>query len=184
MTKTFKVGNIIDTPKGAVKILEYSPRVKTTNTIKQARAIIKFVDSGWVCNVQCSNIKLGKIVDARQPSVYGVGYLDTNITIPERGNSIIRKIYDLWANMLKRCYGKYPSSYQGCTVDKRWHSFRVFLNTITKVPNYAQWEQDSSLHLDKDIRVAGNKIYSLDTCMFVSPHNNVCEALDRRWHKN
>ncbi len=88
-------------------------------------------------------------------------------------------MYDLWANMLKRCY----HDRTGATVDPRWHSFRCFLDTIHKVPGFAAWEQDTSMHLDKDIRVPGNLVYSVETCTFVSAAENVQDCLKRRWAK-
>ena len=39
------------------------------------------------------------------------------------------------------------------------------------------------MHLDKDIKCKGNKVYSADTCMFVSAHDNIVDSLNRRWHK-
>ena len=39
------------------------------------------------------------------------------------------------------------------------------------------------MHLDKDIKCKGNKVYSADTCMFVTAHDNIVDSLNRRWHK-
>jgi hypothetical protein len=185
MTQKYAVGSIVDTPKGKIKILEYTPGKRLPNNKKQhPRATIRFVESGWVCNVQTTNIMTGHIEDCRAKTVYGVGYLDTDIKIPARGTSVIRRAYDLWANMLKRCYGAYRTCYTGCTVDKRWHSFKNFLNSIQQLEGYAEWEQDASnMCLDKDMRVKGNKVYSQDTCMFITKHDNVVDALNRRWGK-
>lgn len=180
MTKRkFEVGRIIDTPKGKIKVLEYIPG----NKKQHPRAVIRFIDSGWVSNVQTCNIMQGKIRDFREKTVYGVGYLDTDIKIPMRGNSIIRRAYDLWANMLKRCYGGYKSCYKGCTVDKRWHSFKNFLNSIQGLEGYDKWERGEDMHLDKDIKVPGNTVYSADTCMFVTAHDNESDGSNRRWHR-
>ena len=85
--------------------------------------------------------------------------------------------------MLKRCYGEYSTCYTGCTVDKRWHSFKNFLNSIQELEGYDKWERGDNMHLDKDIKCKGNKVYSADTCMFVSAHDNIVDSLNRRWHK-
>ncbi len=180
----YKVGSIIDTPKGKIKILEYTPGIRLAGNKRQhPRATIKFIKSGWVCNVQTTNIQSGHIADCRARTIYGVGYLDTNIKIPARGTSIIRRIYDLWANMLKRCYGDYKTCYSGCSVDTRWHSFKNFMNSLPLLEGYIEWEKDATMQLDKDIKVKGNKVYSQDTCKFVSLHDNVVDALERRWGK-
>jgi hypothetical protein len=142
MTTKYKVGSIVNTPKGKIKILDYtSGKRLPNNRRKHARATIRFIESGWVCNVQVTNIASGHIEDCRAKTVYGVGYLDTNMKIPTRGNSIIRRVYDLWANMLKRCYGGYDTCYTGCTVDKRWHSFKNFLNSVQELEGYEEWER-------------------------------------------
>lgn len=165
---------------GAFIILE---RIKPNkeNGLKNHRAVIRFIDTGYVCNIQLSNVPQNKIRDRRLRTVYGVGYLDTDIKIPKRGcGSAVRSIYDLWANMLKRVYGSYDSVYLGVTVDKRWHSFKQFLNTIHNVPGYSAWATDSSLHLDKDR--SGTKVYSMTTCEFMTGANNSKLAAMKRWH--
>lgn len=162
------------TPTGTVEILkEVSSKPRTL--------IVQFVESGYITECRASNLVSGKVKDHRQPSVYGVGYLD-GIRIDNRkiGN---RPLYDLWANMLKRCYGGYDSSYADCTVDKRWHSFRVFANSIQDVAGYEQFCNGEDVHLDKDLLVPGNKVYSLATCQFVPAFTNVQESANRRWAK-
>lgn len=186
MTQKYKVGSIIDTPKGKIKILDYKAGKRLPNNKRiHPRVTIEFVKSGWVTNVQTTNIATGHIEDHRKKTVYGIGYLDTDIKIPERkSKSIIRKAYDLWANMLKRCYGNYTDdSYKECTVDVRWHSFKNFLNSIQELDGYEQWQAGENIHLDKDIKVKGNKVYSKDTCMFVSANENIVDSLNRRWSK-
>lgn len=184
MTTKYKVGSIVDTPKGKIKILDYTPGKRLPHNKKiHPRATIRFIESGWVCNVQTTNIASGHIEDHRAKTVYGVGYLDIDIKIPMRGNSIIRRAYDLWANMLKRCYGGYKTCYEGCTVDVRWHSFKNFLTSIQELEGYEKWERGENMHLDKDIKVKGNKVYSANTCMFVTAHDNIEDTLNRRWHK-
>jgi hypothetical protein len=42
---------------------------------------------------------------------------------------------------------------------------------------------EKNMHLDKDIKCKGNKVYSADTCIFVTAHDNVVDSLNRRWHK-
>lgn len=180
----YKVGNTYETPQGKILILDKTPAYKSADgKHHHTRATIKFVETGWVANVQTTNIKQGKIRDFRKPTVYGVGYLDTDIKIPMRGNGIVRRMYDLWANMLKRCYGGYKTCYQGCTVDVRWHSFKNFMNSLPQIEGYEKWEKDSSMHLDKDIKGNGTKVYSLDTCKFITGSENTIESLNRRWGK-
>lgn len=183
----YEINKTYETPKGLIKILSRTKKQKLPNgKFKHPRAVIQFIKTGTVIDVQTCNIKAGKFEDFMEPTVYGVGFLGSTIRIPTRGsNSTIRRIYDLWANMLKRAYGNYGphSSYKDCVVDPRWHNFTTFLNTIHEVEGYEEWEKDSSMHLDKDIKKGYCKIYSRDHCKFVSAAENVAESVKRRWGK-
>lgn len=57
------------------------------------------------------------------------------------------------------------------------------MNTIHEVEGYEEWEQDSSMHLDKDIKKGYCKIYSRDHCKFVSATENGVDSVKRRWGK-
>ena len=74
--------------------------------------------------------------------------------------------YRAWVDMLRRCYSakyqeKYPT-YVGCTVSKDWLTFTNFKSWMEK--------QDfgKDRHLDKDLLFEGNRIYSPETCVFVT----------------
>lgn len=75
------------------------------------------------------------------------------------------KVYGVWQGMLQRCYDvklhkRYPT-YIGCSVCEEWLYFQ----------NFAEWFEENykeGLQLDKDLRVRGNKIYSPETCCFVT----------------
>lgn len=181
----YEINKTYETPKGLIKILSRTKKQKLPNgKVKHPRAVIQFVKTGTVIDVQTCNIKAGKFEDFMEPTVYGVGFLGSPIRIPARGsNSIVRKIYDLWTNMLKRAYGSYKTSYIDCKVDPRWHNFTTFLNTIHEVEGYEEWEKDSSMHLDKDIKKDNCGLYSRDHCKFVSATENVADSLKRRWGK-
>lgn len=77
--------------------------------------------------------------------------------------------YSAWASMLNRCYSKKlherRPSYKGCTVSDNWLTFSNFRSWMLE----QDWEGNQ---LDKDILFEGNKIYSHDTCVFVSPMVN------------
>lgn len=73
--------------------------------------------------------------------------------------------YRVWGDMIMRCYSakcqeRYPT-YDGCTVTEEWHTFSVFKAWMEK----QQWEGNQ---LDKDILFEGNKVYSAETCVFVT----------------
>jgi hypothetical protein len=109
--------------------------------------------------------------------IYGVGINNADYIVEKR--EIIgyedgkqkRKLvwicpyFRVWRGMLERCYSekwqeKYPT-YRGCSVSTEWLTFSVFKSWMMT----QDWE---GLQLDKDLLVQGNKIYSADTCVFVT----------------
>lgn len=173
-TSKYSQGKLIDTKFGTVEI------IRNLGT-RPTRLIVQFVDTGYITECRATNLLGGKVKDHRLPSVYGVGFLD-GIRIPARGTEV-RRIYDLWANMLKRAYGGYACCYEGVTVDRSWHNFKTFLNTFTDIPNYEAFLRGEDVHLDKDILVPENRKYSLQTCQFVPSEVNEAHARDKRWAK-
>lgn len=77
--------------------------------------------------------------------------------------------YRTWQNMLKRCYSEYTleiqPTYKGCTVCDDWKSFSKFKAWMET----QDWEGKS---LDKDLLLPGNRVYSPDTCVFVTQRVN------------
>lgn len=103
--------------------------------------------------------------------IYGVGIKDVDYVVQPtiNGKIVSCKIYLTWASMLQRCYNiKYQSrqpTYIGCTVCSDWFM----------LSNFKQWMdgQDwQDKQLDKDILFKGNKVYSPETCVFVSGYLN------------
>lgn len=109
--------------------------------------------------------------------IYGVGINDAGYAVMKREEAGYvdgkrkRKLvwacpyYKTWKSMLERCYStrapeKYPT-YRSCNVSKEWHTFSNFKAWMEK----QDWEGKS---LDKDLLIEGNKIYSADTCVFVT----------------
>lgn len=77
------------------------------------------------------------------------------------------KAYHAWRNMLERCYSaslhELRPTYMGCSVCDEWLKFQSFAEWY-----YDNYPQDGkSYHLDKDLKILGNKIYSPETCLFV-----------------
>lgn len=127
---------------------------------------IRFLESPYERVVTVSNIFGGKIKNPNNPSVYGVGFVGEGV--PPKEN---RKIYNIWATMLERCYSeehnrKYPS-YMKCYSQQEWYNFQNFLSWYKQQVGFSDdW------HLDKDILVKGNKIYGPDTCCLVPQEIN------------
>lgn len=119
--------------------------------------------------------------------VYGVGVNDANY-VAQRKETVgyvdgkrkqkqvwICPYYRTWADMLNRCYSaKYQErcpTYKGCAVSEEWLTFSLFKGWMEK-------QDFEGKQLDKDLLFEGNKIYSPETCVFVSQMVNkfVCDS--------
>lgn len=77
--------------------------------------------------------------------------------------------YQTWKDMLTRCFSekfvaKFPT-YIECASHESWYLFSNFRLWMAG----QDWEGN---HLDKDLLFPGNKVYSPDTCIFVSQDVN------------
>ena len=131
---------------------------------------IQFLNTGFEAVVQLVQVKSGEVKDKYLPSVYGVGILGTKY--PTAINGVQTKEYNLWQHMLKRCYSdkyqkKYPT-YKGCEVSDKLKSYEYFYEWCHKQIGFG----NQGWHLDKDLLVKGNKVYSEDSCVFIPAEVN------------
>ena len=150
---------------GDFKILKY-------NNSKNVE--IQFINTGFESTVQLGDIKIGNVKDPYVPSVYGVGVLGTKY--PSREGDRNTKEYALWCDMLKRCYSdsykKRCQTYTGCEVSDNFKSYEYFYEWCNKQIGFSNDGNGNPFHLDKDLLVKGNKIYSEDTCIFLPQEIN------------
>ena len=106
-------------------------------------------------------------MNTKRKAIYGIGVNDYVGRIKENGKHI--PAYRSWVSMLSRCYSKtalnHRPSYIGCSVCDEWLVFS----------NFKQWFDNNYVkgyHLDKDLLVKGNKVYSPETCCFVPKEIN------------
>jgi hypothetical protein len=133
------------------------------------KVLIRFDATGYETYTQSSKITEGAVKDVMAPELYGIGYYGSK----QRSLSNPRGAYNVWKNMLYRCYAPEAKithpTYQDCSVCIDWHNFT----------NFYHWYMDNHIdnfHLDKDIKYPGNKIYSPETCMFVHSNENQLES--------
>lgn len=105
---------------------------------------------------------------------FGVNDADYRICVTEtvggrRRSAWICPFYRAWTGILERCYSeKFQTrnpTYRGCSTSSVWlafSAFRVWMST----------QDHKGKHLDKDLLVPGNKVYSPSTCAFISPDLN------------
>ena len=131
---------------------------------------IQFVTTGYEMVAQLGNIKSGKVKDPYVPSVCGVGILGTKY--PPKVNGVRTKEYELWCNMLKRCYSevykKQRPTYEGCKVSDNFKNYEYFYEWCNQQIGFG----NQGWHLDKDLLTKGNKVYSEDSCIFIPSEIN------------
>jgi len=126
--------------------------------------------------------------------VYGVGINDADYVVEKRetirygdGKQKYKLVwvcpyYLAWRNMLQRCYSsklqERQPTYKGCSVSEEWLTFSNFKRWM----ECQDWE---GMQLDKDILFEGNKVYSAETCVFVTKVVNLfttdCGASRGEW---
>ena len=127
--------------------------------------------------------------------VYGIGINEQDRPIREDGKQT--KEYKLWCRMLERCNSKFcikRPTYEGTTCSENFKIYSYFYDWCQEQTGFNNKDDDGkSWHLDKDILLKGNKLYSEDTCVFVPARiNTLLIKVDSRrgefpvgvsWHK-
>ena len=159
-----KVGEVYPSNNcGDMEVIEY---------VNSSKVRVRFIDTGFEKTTRAYTIRKGEIKDVLMPSIRGVGYVGEG-TYKSSAKGKPTKEYQTWMDMIIRCYDakhhiKNPT-YTGCTIVRAWHNFQVF----------AKWFNEHYIegyHLDKDIKVPGNKVYGPDTCTFVPASANIEKA--------
>ena len=135
---------------------------------------MQFLKTGYEAVVQLGNIRNGDVKDPYSPSVHGVGITGTKYQAKINGRDT--KEYELWKNMLQRCYSdtykKKRPTYEGCGVSDNFKSYEYFYDWCNKQIGFSNDGNGYPFHLDKDLLVKGNKIYSESTCVFIPSEIN------------
>ena len=129
---------------------------------------------------------MGKKKNPFDKGVYGIGCVGDGEHLTMVNNKITRE-YALWHKMMARCYSeanlKTDPSYRGVKVCERWHNFQNFCNDLPSIDGYEMWFNNpkTRVSLDKDLKQKGvkNKVYSPETCTFVTHKQNLDELVDR-----
>lgn len=107
----------------------------------------------------------------------------------KRTEFIYKKVYRLYNNMMSRCYNKNHNSYRsygnkGVIVCDRWkNNFNNFLKDIDRIEGFRlELFLKGELQLDKDYKQKNEKVkvYSIDTCKFVTQKENLSYMEDNR----
>lgn len=132
---------------------------------------VRFLNTGNYGEFRKDAVEKGEIRDKFAVTLCGVGIIGD---IKTRGK--YKQYYNVWRNMITRCYHSNNPAYAGVVkVCERWKVFQYFYEDVSKIEgwNKSLFEQ-GRLVLDKDIkqRYLPNKVYSIDTCTWVSKEIN------------
>ena len=151
---------------GDFKILKYSDSKNVD---------IQFINTSYETSVQLTNIRNGKVKDPHSPSVCGIGVLGNKY--PSWVDGKYTTEYKLWQSMLERCYSdvykKRCPTYEGCEVSNNFKSYEYFYEWSNKQIGFNNDGNGNPFHLDKDLLVKGNKVYSEDSCVFIPKNINL-----------
>jgi hypothetical protein len=124
---------------------------------------IKFENGVILYNIKYQGFKKKNIVNPYHPSLYGVGYLGIGKHTSKSTHNNMN-YYKIWSSMIQRTNSekraKVSPTYSKCSVAEEWKCFQIFGDWFVKY-------HKKDFHLDKDILIKGNKVYSPETCCFV-----------------
>jgi len=148
-------------------------KMKIVEYIDAVNIVVEFQDEyrGRV-HTQYTNFKRGNVKNPYYPVVCGVGMTGNKYPTWNDGKHV--KEYDAWQNILLRSYDKkvkekYPT-YKDVTCCEDWLLYDNFYEWLHCQENFDKWYNNEGWHIDKDILIKGNKVYSPSTCCLV-PYN-------------
>lgn len=149
------------------------------NTYGTLMKVVEYIDSNNITvefqdeyrfkkNTQYVNFRTGRVKNPYDTIVFGVACLGSGKYGSWKDERNSKGTYKAWINMLQRCYvdmkGKYAAYYGIVKVCEEWLNFQ----------NFAEWYESNyydipneRLHIDKDIKSSGCKLYSPDTCILI-----------------
>lgn len=140
---------------------------------------IQWENTGSTLVIRSSQLSTLNFKDKYAKTVCGVGCLGD-------AENYTKKEYDIWYQMLRRCYNPSCPDYvnygaKSIRVCTRWLNLANFLEDLKKMRNYDKLMAGERYELDKDLLQVDVplKIYSPETCQLVKPIINNSEVFLR-----
>ena len=156
---------------GEVNKNTFGSRMTIIEYITNKSVIVKF-DNEFSTRCSYKQFTKGEVRNPYDKTMCNIGYIGEGSYKVKAKNKITKQYY-AWVAMMHRCYyDKYlqkRTTYQDVIVCEEWHNFQNFAKWYDE--NYYGINQEI-MHLDKDILIKGNKIYSPETCVFVPQNIN------------
>lgn len=168
-----------DMAKGTVHCMNNYGPLSVIEYRNKYDVLVEFEQTNTVLSCCSSHIRSGTVKDPFMPKVYGVGFFGEGKFTHKRSERSSSP-YMAWRNMLRRCYCKefheMQPTYADCDVCEDWHNFQNFAEWYTNnKPKSGDWQ------IDKDIKSKGHKIYSPETCLFVTRKDNMDASIAKRY---
>lgn len=149
--------------------------MKIIDILGNSKIVVEFQDNNnHQKETHYNNFKRGTVKNPYDKSVFCTGYYGVGKYVARKNNKPT-PAYISWLHILERCYNepqkhKHPAYYGIATVCDEWLNYQ----------NYAKWHYENyysidgeRIHIDKDILIKGNKVYSPETCIFVPQRINM-----------
>ena len=165
--KQQREGQIVDNGNGIWYVEEY---------INADKVIVKLLGTNFRQKCAWYRLQDGHINNPFKKNKFG-GYIgiDENNQAFNFKDEYINRAYHLWFNMLQRVGEN--DMYNNVSICSRWVCFANFLEDIPNIKGYDEWLLAGKYEycIDKDILQQGidNKVYSVDTCCFVTIQENL-----------
>lgn len=163
-----------DMLKGCIHNTKTSGNIEIINYINSKNIQVRFLNTGFTRTSDARHIRDGVVKDPTARNIFGVACFGSGKY--KKGSN--KEAYKKWYMMLYRCYDPLQlnrrPSYQNVFVCDAWLNFQ----------NFAAWfelNNTKGKHLDKDILIDGNKIYSPETCLFVTQTENQEKASAKKF---
>ena len=140
-------------------------KIGTDSAKKNSVWRVQFTKTGTIISVDRPNILSGQVKDHNALTINGVACIGDRLPVENT------RLYNLWYNMIARCYNTDHPQYnqyggRGVTVSTEWRCFKTFRETVTSVPYYWSWKKNpEGFSLDKDY--FGADQYSKTTAIFL-----------------
>lgn len=154
---------------GEERLNNYGCLMRITKYNNSSDMFVEFQDEyRAVVHAAYRDFKDGNVKNPYSPNVYG-GKI--GIKYPSKLNGKMTKEYNVWIDMLQRCFRKEwknkNPTYKDVTCCKEWLLYENFYEWLHSQENFDKWSSGEKWALDKDILIKGNKMYSPETCCLV-----------------
>lgn len=150
--------------------------MKIVKIVKENDIDVEFLDEHHFIKTHTTygNFKNGCIKNPYDKTCWGVGYIGVGKYIRHNSDGNMNIVYNVWRSMIERCYSERHKdahrSYYGISeCCEEWWNYQTFAEWY-KANEYGC---EGRLHLDKDILIEGNKLYSPDRCLLVPQRINL-----------